>query len=552
MNETTMARASFLEASKALSLLSEIVEQGATSGAFPSEAALRARHPSEPWLIDDLVRFGHLRELNGILVPTVSGLRATDTPASRQIEQDAQRTFSSLTNHYKKNPRLTTLSTGQIGHFSGIQPHPLLAVLAAERVFHSVTMQAGVGSVQSVTLDGAILRRDPFEAPRAGPVVTEPAPITLLARDFQGLANVEWSPNGVCLVVGPNGSGKTTLLKVLVFLRDALQQNVIEAVRGQSGPSGLRRLEADGAPEIRLGARVGEVSWELRLPVESQSVNEYAGELVKAGEDVLLRRASYQPTWYLGTQQRQPDPDGRTCLRAAWDAQTLSAAEPLIRSLRSFRYYANYDLNALRNGGAGADTDRALDQTGKNLFVVLRNWKVAARQFQNRFEWVSRQARRAFPGVLEDIEFDPPVGQVVPARFFPPGGRSPLPMSRAADGLLVGLLHLTAVAGADDGATLAIDEMENQLHPHAIRALLEAMRERAEDHRLTVLLTTHSPVLMNAFRDHPEQLYVMEVGERALPIPLDKLRDPDWLAHFELGDLYERLDFGAPKATEPA
>jgi ABC-type uncharacterized transport system ATPase subunit len=72
------------------------------------------------------------------------------------------------------------------------------------------------------------------------------------------------------------------------------------------------------------------------------------------------------------------------------------------------------------------------------------------------------------------------------------------------------------------------------------------MWELCEERRLTILLTTHSPVLMNAFRDHPEQLYVMEDGAEVLPVPLDKLRDPDWLAHFELGDLYERGEFGAP------
>jgi predicted ATPase len=372
----------------------------------------------------------------------------------------------------------------------------------------------------------------------------------LTVQDLHGLSRVAWTPEGVCLVVGPNGSGKTTLLQAIAFLRDAFQRSTTEAVRAHGGPAGFRRVGAEGNGEVVLQAAIGDISWELRLPVKDDSVHELPAEILKVGGTILLRRGAYQPDWYLGRTLRAPDPDGRTCFRAAWDAQAIPAAAPLVHALRSFRYYFNYSLAALRNGGEGADTDRSLDATGRNLFVVLRNWKVAQRRFRDQFAWVLRHVRRGFPGMLDDIEFDPPVGQVVPARFFPPASRTPLPMSRAADGLLVGLLHLAAVAGAEDGAIIAVDEMENQLHPHAIRSLLEAMREIAEERRLTILLTTHSPVLMNAFRDHPGQLYVMEEGVKTLPARLDELHDPDWLAHFELGDLYERMEFGAPRRVQ--
>jgi predicted ATPase len=138
----------------------------------------------------------------------------------------------------------------------------------------------------------------------------------------------------------------------------------------------------------------------------------------------------------------------------------------------------------------------------------------------------------------------------VPTRFYPSASRPPLPIHRAADGLLVGLLHLTAVASAKEGAVIAIEEMEKQLHPHTIRSLLAAMREIAEERHLTILLTTHSPVLMNAFREHPEQFYVMEPGREVLPVALDQLHDLEWLAHFALGDLYDRMEFGAPRAQD--
>jgi len=74
-----------------------------------------------------------------------------------------------------------------------------------------------------------------------------------------------------------------------------------------------------------------------------------------------------------------------------------------------------------------------------------------------------------------------------------------------------------------------------------------AMRQRAKEQQLTVILTTHSPVVMNAFRAEPEQFYVMQGDQSSVPVSLVDLHEEDWLAQFSLGDLYDRLDFGAPK-----
>jgi hypothetical protein len=52
---------------------------------------------------------------------------------------------------------------------------------------------------------------------------------------------------------------------------------------------------------------------------------------------------------------------------------------------------------------------------------------------------------------------------------------------------------------------------------------------------------------MNEFKGHESQFYILEAGHEVLPAVLNKARNPDWLAHFSLGDLYEREDFAAPK-----
>jgi len=153
--------------------------------------------------------------------------------------------------------------------------------------------------------------------------------------------------------------------------------------------------------------------------------------------------------------------------------------------------------------------------------------------------------RIAFPDLVDDLEFEPDGSPSV----FPPDSRGPhdrIPLHLMADGLITGLLHLTAVAGAPANSMLAIDEMENQLHPHAIRSILRAMRERAAERNLTIVLTTHSPVLMNEFGDCPGQIFVLDYRNGSTPTKLDEIKSAEWLSLFSLGDLYDRMKFAAP------
>jgi predicted ATPase len=95
---------------------------------------------------------------------------------------------------------------------------------------------------------------------------------------------------------------------------------------------------------------------------------------------------------------------------------------------------------------------------------------------------------------------------------------------------------------------VAFDEVESRLHPHAIRSLLATMREEVEARGLTVILTTHSPVVMNEFRDTPEQVFVLEPSpdHPTVPNALSVLHAEAWLAQAKLGTLYDQLAFAAP------
>lgn len=404
------------------------------------------------------------------------------------------------------------------------------------------------------------------EAPRlddtsAAPVGDVIDRVRLVARDYRGLRELDWDIEpGVSLLVGPNGSGKTSVLSALAFLGTAYEDGVGRAVQRSGAASALRRLGAAREAPVTLGLEVGPLRWELQLGVEGPSIHPNPGERLTLGERVLLERPLHSAVLKLHPPHKEPftwDADQQTGL---WLARKLglfkelddaAGLDRLDTVLRTRRAYFGFWPDRLREAEKEPDQDGRLHSSGSDLYGVLRSWMSAPRRFDGQFDWVVGELRRAFPDQVEGIEFDA-VGRLVDARFFPPSPTNEdggLPLSVAANGLLVGLALLTAVAGAAPHSILAIDELENHLHPHAIRSILAAMRSRAEARDLRIIVTTHSPVVMNAFRDEPERLYVIEPGLDVVPKPLTELRNPDWLAHFALGDLYEREKFAAPRPT---
>jgi predicted ATPase len=370
---------------------------------------------------------------------------------------------------------------------------------------------------------------------------------SLKVRNYRGLREIDWSPDGVCALVGANGSGKTTLLDVPALLRDALERGLARALEEHGGIANARNLHApNGAPyDFQVGA--DEIYWHM-APMETAEGFRPAETVTEEMRTLVAREGGADTVLILGDSRPTRD---SLAFRVALDelsdlpsgTKMIDGVAALGRALTRYRLYAHYDLRTLRRSGSSDSTERRLAQDGNNVFSVLRNWR-DKKDDRHRYRFVLDGLRELFRDFFDDLDFSK-AAQVIGAELRLSGEKA-VSASLAPDGWYAGLLHLTAVASTNPGDLIAIDEPENALHPHAIKLLLQHMRAWAQRHSTTILLATHSPVIIDAFRECPEQLYVMEHAERSLPISLSQLKDPGWLAHFSLGDLYAREEFGAP------
>lgn len=368
------------------------------------------------------------------------------------------------------------------------------------------------------------------------------AAVTFDVKNFRVLPHLRWSPEGVCLLAGTNGAGKTTTLAALNFLV-ILFHFGHEAAFSTTTSVNFRRIGAPPEDPVEFTVTLGDLTWVLRFPMSAEALKGPYGEELRRGDQVIFRAAMFEEGWTLGTERLALD-ETRCCLRVLWDRGEAPWLRPLVDVLTDVRVYFDYWLNQVQRIEPSSGRDSFLHHSGKNLWSVLANWKGAPMKYRGQYDWVVAETRRAFPGIFGSMEFD----RGIPYVFGPDAkdASEGLLPNLLAEGLLTGLLHLTAVAGAKKGSILAFDEMENQLHPHAIRSILHAMRQRADEMDLTILLTTHSPVLMNAFRECPENLYVLRRGLPVQPVPLPDLLGSDALSQVELGELYDHLEFAAP------
>jgi predicted ATPase len=334
--------------------------------------------------------------------------------------------------------------------------------------------------------------------------------------------------------VGPNGAGKSTLLDVPQLLRHILEHGLTRALDYRGGIANLVNFEAGADAVIDLHVELNNLEWRIAIKASVLRASGTYAELLDSG----LQDVDYQSR-------------DRSALRLAADDPAMAPVfQPLLSLIQGYRCYADYHLAHIRENGSFLSSEKALDVHGRNVFSVLRNWR-DTRADRARFNFVMEGLRTLFPDVFSDLDFET-AGTTVAARVVAPKPDTTYPITFAANGLLVAMLHLCAVASVPEGGMVAIDEVENALHPYAIKKLVEAFRDWSTRTRSTVLLSTHSPVVLDQFRDCPEQVYVMEQSQETNPVPLSKVRDPEYLSHFSLGDLYAHLEFGAPREPEPS
>lgn len=378
----------------------------------------------------------------------------------------------------------------------------------------------------------------------------------LRVENYRALRKVELDKlTPMTVLLGPNGSGKSTVFDVFNFLSECFQFGLRHAwdrrgrgkelkTRGTTGPI-VFELKYREQPETPI------ITYHLAI--------DQGGKGPEVVEEWLQwrRGKSGQPFRFLEFKRGvgkaasgdAPDSDDvrvETNLRSpdliAVNTLGQFTEHPRVAALREFitDWYVSYlSIEQTRNQPEAGPQER-LSKIGENLPNVIQYLKEL---HPERLEQIFSVLRERIPR-LERVDAEPmPDGrlllQIKDAPF-----EQPVLSRFASDGTMKMLAYLAVLYDPEPPRFIGIEEPENFLHPRLLPELAEECR--AASARSQLLITSHSPFLLNAMRaDEVRVLYRDEQGFTQAVRACDIQGIPEFIrAGASLGYLWMEGSFG--------
>ena len=277
-------------------------------------------------------------------------------------------------------------------------------------------------------------------------------------RRFKALRETSLTLAPFNLLIGPNGSGKTSLIQALFRLRTLSKLPLADGEKREGGPEIEFRF---WPPHDSVQARLG------------------------CSSDFMCDLLQVVP-------------------EEALDWPTLRERLGHIRSY----FFDHYAMAEPSSSKAGAD----LASNGGNLAAMLLGLRSRA---PSEFAALVAEVVRLWPEYAGIEVFEHGGGTVEIALRLTDGGLV------TAENLSQGTLYLLAMLvisfEPDPPAVLCIEEIDRGIHPRMLREVRDVLYRLSYPQSfglarraVQVIATTHSPYLLDLFRDHPEEIVIAQ------------------------------------------
>ena len=278
---------------------------------------------------------------------------------------------------------------------------------------------------------------------------------TIKFTNFKALRDTTLPLGQLTILVGPNGSGKSTAL-------DALRPFQLNFENALSAG-----VKSDAKPEI-----VVEVEWGPPF----------------AGAKTFRRGHNTGSEIERGHTQDPSDLNDILSHARIYSLDASVLAQPVTLAPKM-------ELGPKGEGLAGV-LDRLRDE------------------YPERFEAINEEFGRCLPE-FDCILFETPQQGMRAIKFRTRTGRHAIPANDISQGTLLALAILTLAYLPDPPPILGLEEPGRGIHPRLLRDIKDAMYRLAypesfgeKREAVQVVATTHSPYMLDLFRDHPEEIVI--------------------------------------------
>ena len=318
-----------------------------------------------------------------------------------------------------------------------------------------------------------------------------------------------------CVIIGANGTGKSTLFDIFGFLRDALKNNIRQALQVRGG---YREVVTRGKEqediEIELKFRM-KILEKDRLVTYVLIIGQEQNRPVVKREILRYKRGEYGSPYHfldfqfgkgyainneenfdqtdeeLTREEQQLESNDLLAIKGLGQFQRFKAASAF-RSLIENWHVSDFHISEAR-GSKDALYAEHLSSTGDNMALV------AQYIYQNHadiFQEILVKMRDRIPGISKVEAKDTEDGRLI-LRFQDQAFKDPFIDRYVSDGTIKMFAYLILLFDPKPHPLLCVEEPENQLYPNLLRELAEEFASYANKGG-QVFVSTHSPDFLNA------------------------------------------------------
>lgn len=385
----------------------------------------------------------------------------------------------------------------------------------------------------------------------------------LQIKGFRSFRDAGWRPGRLNVVIGPNAGGKSNLLQFLEFLSAAARGELSNFIVQQGGIQPLLWNSATDSISSQLtllnsheieGTAEERFDWQFAIRqlgpfsgyrVESESLSEGCRDSGQEYGPLTLMDRGPDNGFVVrdGSRADLPMRTGRSGVQndeSALAALVLrgndQAIDQLVRRQVEEWFVSRYvdtAPNSEMRSAVVARFSSRLERDGGNLCQFLHTQYSRDSQFREK---IDDTMFAAFGREYRELLFPPAADQRIQLAVNWSRLASPRPAAELSDGTLRYLFLMAALRQPNPPPLIAIDEPETGLHPRMMDLVAETASVAAE--RSQVVLSTHSPVLLDHLSEYRPSVAVLESheGETVLRQPSDESLD-HWLKYYRLGEL---------------
>ena len=318
-----------------------------------------------------------------------------------------------------------------------------------------------------------------------------------------------------CVIIGANGTGKSTLFDIFGFLRDALKNNIRQALQIRGGYREIiTRGQEQEDIEIEMQFRMKILDTERLVtyiliigqnknrPVIKREILRYKrGEHGKPfhfldfqlgqGYAITNEEDFSKPDKELDREEQQLESNDILAIKGLGQFQRFKAATAF-RSLIENWHVSDFHISEAR-GSKEISYAEHLSTTGDNIATVAQ---YIYQQYPTIFQQILEKMKQRVPGISSVEAKETEDGRLI-LRFQDQAFKDPFIDRYVSDGTMKMFAYLILLFDPNPHPLLCVEEPENQLYPTLLKELAEEFAHYSYRGG-QVFVSSHSPDFINA------------------------------------------------------